>query len=112
MPATLLLGLAMGGLLATACKPRELTPEQRGEVIYRTNCASCHGHDPAVPGPIGPAIAGSSGALIEARVLHRAYPPGYHPQRKTHLMLPMPWLAGHIGDLSAYLDARATDSRK
>jgi len=88
-----LLGLAF----ATACgKPRELTAADRGEVIY-----------PNLPGPLGPAIAGSSRALIEARVLHGTYPPGYHPQRHSHTMRALPWLDGHIDDLTAYLAAAA-----
>jgi mono/diheme cytochrome c family protein len=99
-----LLGLAF----ATACgKPRELTAADRGEVIYRTNCISCHNSDPNLPGPLGPAIAGSSRALIEARVLHGTYPPGYHPQRHSHTMRALPWLDGHIDDLTAYLAAAA-----
>ncbi len=94
-------------LLGEGCRtsPHILTPMQRGEVLYRTNCASCHGGDPNRPGALGPAIAGSPRALVEARVLHRSYPAGYHPKRQTHLMQPMPWMAAHIDDLTAYLDA-------
>jgi mono/diheme cytochrome c family protein len=91
--------------LAAGCGPRKLTPVQRGEVLYRKNCISCHNRDPKLPGPLGPSIAGSSRALIEARVLHQSYPPGYKPQRSTHLMRSLPWLAGHIDDLTAYLAA-------
>jgi mono/diheme cytochrome c family protein len=100
----------LGGLLMASCRtgPNHLTPAQRGEVVYRTNCASCHGPDPKRPGSLGPAIAGSPRALIEARVLRRAYPSGYLPKRRTHLMQAMPWMAGHINDLTSYL-AVATD---
>ncbi|MBV8362105.1 MAG: cytochrome c [Deltaproteobacteria bacterium] len=103
--------MTMLGSISDGCRtsPRTLTPVQRGEVLYRTNCASCHGRDPNRPGALGPAIAGSSRALIEARVLHRAYPAGYQPKRQTHLMQPMPWMAAHIDDLAAYLGASATD---
>jgi mono/diheme cytochrome c family protein len=91
---------------AVGCNsPRTLTPAQRGEVVYRTNCASCHSRDPNLPGPLGPPIAGSSRALVEARVIHGTYPPGYTPKRGTHEMRALPWLNGHIGDLTAYLDA-------
>ncbi len=95
-----LLGLAM----ASACgKPRELSAADRGAVIYRTNCISCHNADPNLPGPIGPAIADAPRALLDARVLHGTYPPGYTPLRKTHTMRALPWLDGHVDDLAAYL---------
>jgi mono/diheme cytochrome c family protein len=87
--------------------PRTLTPVQRGEVLYRTNCASCHNRDPNLPGPLGPPIAGSPFALVQARVLHGAYPPGYTPKRSTHEMRPLPWLKGQVGDITAYLQAAA-----
>lgn len=107
--ATSLLGALAGCATAAAIlgcgPPRTLTAVQRGEVVYRTNCASCHNRNPNLPGALGPAIAGSPRALIEARVMHAAYPPGYHPQRVTHLMRPLPWLEPHIGDLTAYLDS-------
>jgi mono/diheme cytochrome c family protein len=88
-----------------------LTPAQRGEVVYRTNCASCHNRDPNLPGPLGPPIADSPFALVQARVLHAAYPPGYKPKRGTHEMRPLPWLDGHVGDITAYLKAAAQDHR-
>jgi mono/diheme cytochrome c family protein len=72
-------------------------------MAYMVNCASCHAADPRRDGPLGPAIAGSSRALIEARVQHQSYPPGYHPKRSTHLMRAMPWVAPQIDDLTAYL---------
>jgi mono/diheme cytochrome c family protein len=98
--------VVLGVALAAACgKPRELTAVDRGEVIYRTNCISCHNANPNVEGALGPAIAGAPRALIEARVLHGNYPPGYHPQRKSHTMRALPWLDGHVDDLTAYLAA-------
>ncbi|HVC43232.1 MAG TPA: hypothetical protein VND20_00325 [Candidatus Binataceae bacterium] len=100
------IAIALCGIAIAACgKPRELTAVERGEVVYRTNCISCHNRDPSVPGPLGPAIAGAPRALIEARVLHAAYPPGYIPRRHSHTMRALPWLDGHIGELTAYLDA-------
>jgi mono/diheme cytochrome c family protein len=109
--AVLAVALAMLGSISGGCRTslRTLTPVQRGEVLYRINCASCHGRDPNRPGALGPAIAGSPRALIEARVLHRSYPAGYQPKRHTHLMQPMPWMAAHIDDLAAYLGAVSTD---
>jgi mono/diheme cytochrome c family protein len=97
----------LGVAIASACgkPPHELSAADRGEVIYRTNCTSCHNADPNLPGPLGPAIADSPRALLDARVLHGTYPAGYHPQRKTHTMRALPWLDGHVDDLAAYLAA-------
>jgi mono/diheme cytochrome c family protein len=108
---SLIIAALVGVAFAAACgKPRTLTAADRGEVIYRTNCTSCHNRDPNLPGPLGPAIAGAPRSLIEARVLHGTYPPGYHPQRKSHTMRALPWLDGHIDDLSAYLTAVSHNS--
>jgi len=52
---------------------------------------------------VGPDVAGSSRELLEARVLHLSYPPGYKPKRATHVMTAMPQLAPKIDDLAAYL---------
>jgi mono/diheme cytochrome c family protein len=103
--------LTTGSMLGAGCRTsmRTVTPAQRGEVVYRTNCISCHGPDPNQAGALGPAIAGSPRDLIEARVLHRSYPAGYQPKRHTHLMQPMPWMAPHIDDLTAYLAAASKD---
>jgi mono/diheme cytochrome c family protein len=98
----------LGAAVASACaKPRELSAADRGEVVYRTNCISCHDRDPNLPGPIGPAIADASRSLLDARVLHGTYPPGYTPRLKTHTMRALPWLDGHVDDLAAYLAAVA-----
>lgn len=70
-----------------------------------TNCVVCHNPNPNLPGTQGPPIAGSSEALLEARVLNLSYPPGYVPQRKTHAMRAFPMLKNHIGDLTAFLAA-------
>ena len=93
-------------LIGGACTKTPAGPESKaaeGRKAYVINCASCHNMNPALDGSIGPAIAGSSRALIEARVLHQAYPPGYTPRRTTHLMRAMPWLAPTIDDLMAFL---------
>jgi cytochrome c553 len=96
-----------GALIISGCSRRPLSPAQRGEVVYRTDCISCHNRDPNQPGSLGPAVAGASRALLQARLLHQSYPPGYKPERKSHLMRAMPWLEPHIDDLTAYLDAMA-----
>jgi mono/diheme cytochrome c family protein len=94
------------GVVAAGCQgTHRMTAAERGAVIYRTNCSACHNENPNLPGPVGPAIAGSPKELIEARVLHGAYPIGYDPKRRTHIMKPLPWLGPHIDDLTAYLAA-------
>jgi mono/diheme cytochrome c family protein len=93
------------------CNPHRLTPVQRGEVVYRTNCASCHNRDPSLAGWMGPPIAGSSRALIEDRVLHLSYPPGYIPKSPGHKMRALPWLSDNIDDLTAYLNEAARQHR-
>ena len=39
----------------------------KGKQAYMTVCIACHGPDPKIDGPIGPAIAGASKELLEAR---------------------------------------------
>ena len=78
-----------------------LSPEaERGRQVYLAHCTSCHSSDPAQNGPLGPAVKGSSRALLEARLLRGAYPPGYTP---SAVMQPMPHLAGSLDDLGAFL---------
>jgi mono/diheme cytochrome c family protein len=80
---------------------------ERGKRIYLANCVACHHSDPARNGPIGPAIQGSSRALIEARVITGTYPPGYTPKRQTKAMPPMPYLKSAVPDLAAFLNGSA-----
>ncbi len=54
-------------------------------------------------GSIGPAIAGSSKELLEARVLSTSYPPNYKPKRPTKVMPQFPFLKEEIPYLAAYL---------
>ena len=76
---------------------------RRGAHIYRVNCIACHHRDPSQVGGLGPAVAGSSYELLEARVLHATYPPGYTPKRDTRLMVPQTHLEPEIPALTAYL---------
>lgn len=76
---------------------------ERGRRVYQSNCIACHAPDPSVSGALGPDIAGSSRALIEARVLRAEYPPGYKPKRDTKIMIALPHLANDIDALYAYL---------
>jgi mono/diheme cytochrome c family protein len=102
-------GVVLCGLaavaLGAACNSKPPDPVERGRMVYITNCVVCHNPNPNLPGSQGPPIAGSSEALLEARVLHLTYPPGYTPQRKTHAMRTFPQLKNHIGDLQAFLAA-------
>jgi mono/diheme cytochrome c family protein len=76
---------------------------EHGRKVFMANCIACHNPDPRQPGAVGPAIAGSSEALVSAKVLRNEYPPGYTPQRTTHAMIPLPHLEPEIPALAAYL---------
>ena len=75
--------------------------------MYAVNCTTCHALDPAEAGPVGPAVAGASLALLEAKVLRNEYPPGYVPLRDTKAMIPLAHLAPELPALAAYLSAAA-----
>jgi len=113
--------LAAGGLLLASCGPDDKPPATgssgggaappaaaggdvaKGKQVWLAQCAVCHGGDPAKDGPVGPAVKGSPQALIEARVVHASYPPGYRSKRDTKVMPARPDLAASIPDLTAYL---------
>lgn len=99
-------------LLAGACTSKPLTPAGRGRQVYMTNCVVCHNPDPNLPGSQGPPIAGSSRELVQARLLHLSYPPGYKPKRATHAMRALPQLAGKVDDLTAFLAEAAKNHSK
>jgi mono/diheme cytochrome c family protein len=103
LTVTMLAGLAL--VIASSCQGKKVTPVERGRVIYMSNCVVCHNRDPNLPGSQGPPIAGSSFELVQDRVLHLAYPPGYTPKRKTHAMRAIPTLAPEIGNIVAFLQA-------
>lgn len=105
MRRLLLATLATLATLALAgCEQAQLSPgAARGRQVYLSQCVSCHGPDPAQPGPIGPAVRGASKALLEAKVVRGAYPAGYTPKRPTAVMLPLPALAADIPALADYL---------
>jgi len=105
-PLLLCLALAASGCSREAGEPavpnRPGDPE-RGRLLYLANCTACHNTDPTKPGPVGPEVAGASLALVEARVLHAGYPPGYTPKRSSNVMPPLPHLAPAVPDIAAYL---------
>lgn len=84
----------------------------RGEQLYRANCYSCHGVDPAHDGTLGPAIQGPSKALVTIRLQKggRHYPPGYKPKRETAVMPPQAHLVPQVEDLLAYTQHRKNSS--
>ena len=79
----------------------------RGRSVYRGNCIACHNIDPSKDGGVGPALAGSSLELLQAKVLRNEYPPGYTPKRSSGNMIPLPHLEGELPALAAYLAASA-----
>ena len=97
--------LAVFACLGTACsRSADLSPlAQQGQRVYQNVCIACHNGDPTQDGSAGPAIAGSSRELIEARVLHGAYPPGYTPKRQSNAMPRFEYLSDQIDALAAYL---------
>ena len=77
---------------------------KRGEQVFQTNCTACHARDPGRDGPVGPAVAGASLELLEAKVLRNQYPPGYTPKRDTNAMIPLAHLEPELPALAAYLE--------
>ncbi len=77
---------------------------QQGERVYQNVCITCHHGDPTQDGALGPAIAGSSAELLDARVIRGVYPPGYTPKRPGDGVMPrFEYLAEQIPALAAYL---------
>jgi len=93
---------------APATEPAQASPADlaaRGRTVYMANCIACHSQDPTMDGALGPAIAGSSRELIEARVMRAEYPPGYTPKRDSRVMIALPHLGGELDALAAYLQS-------
>lgn len=76
---------------------------EKGKTVYNTFCIACHNPDPALAGPIGPEIKGSSRELLEARVMRGQYPDDYTPKRETKIMPPMTNLVNDIDHLTEFL---------
>ncbi|MGH2670367.1 MAG: c-type cytochrome [bacterium] len=104
-------GLALAAVLtvataSAACSDSATTSDpkaERGRQIYLAQCIACHNPDPALAGPLGPPVKGSSRELLEAKVLKGTYLPGYTPKRPTTLMPPQPALEPEIPNLAAFL---------
>jgi mono/diheme cytochrome c family protein len=103
-------GLALIAIVAMACGGESEDSGDpaaaRGEKIYRNICVVCHNPNPNQPGPLGPAIAGSSRELLEARLLRGEYPAGYTPQRNTQQMPRFEFLEPNLDDIVAFLASR------
>lgn len=81
----------------------ELAAKGRG--VYMANCIACHNLDATQDGALGPAVAGASLELLEARVIRGEYPEGYTPKRDTRVMVPIRHLERNLVELAAYLDS-------
>ncbi len=101
-----LMAAALWAAAAWGCSSEDasLSPlAQEGRRIYGNVCVACHNGDPTRDGALGPAIAGSSRELLEARLLRGEYPPGYTPKRSSASMPRFEHLADKLDALAAYL---------
>jgi mono/diheme cytochrome c family protein len=105
--AVLLVVLTLLGCSDEAALDPQAELLARGEKIYLGNCIACHAKNPSEPGPVGPPVAGSSLALIEAKVLRNEYPPGYTPKRDSQAMVPLVHLEPELPALAAFLGGGA-----
>src|SRR5712692_5354111 len=93
--------LAVAALLGACSEPSSPggPNAERGHQLYLSQCIACHNPDPAVAGPLGPPIKGSTRELLESKVLKGTYPRGYTPKRPTTLMPVQPALEPELGNL-------------
>ena len=101
------LGPALIAIAAVACAGESDdsgdSAAVQGEKIYRNVCVVCHDPDPNEAGPLGPAIAGASRELLEAKLLRGEYPAGYTPKRETQQMPRFEFLEPDLDDIVAFL---------
>jgi mono/diheme cytochrome c family protein len=110
--AAFVVGALMTGLALTGCQkdrppadPAQVLVD-KGRRLYTLRCASCHNPgNPAVDGALGPAVAGSSRELLDARLNHRTYPDGYTPKRTTNVMQRLPHTPEELDAMHAFLNA-------
>ena len=100
----------LAGLFAFGCDgsgdPQNALAK-RGRTVFETNCTACHAREPDRDGPVGPAIAGSSLELLQAKVVRNEYPAGYVPKRNTKSMPPLVHLESELPAIHAYLQESA-----
>lgn len=83
---------------------RVMTPlEKQGQLVYVTNCLSCHNSDPTKPGSLGPDIAGTSIEILTIKIKGLPFPSTYVPKRTTHMMPALPFVEKDIPAIHAYL---------
>lgn len=75
----------------------------RGRHYYHNVCIACHNGDPTRDGTLGPALAGVSLDVIEAKVMRGEYPEGYTPRRNTSTMPAFAYLEPELPGIAAYL---------
>ena len=99
-------------ILLAACPSCSKPPDylsangKRGFKAYGRHCTVCHDADPFQDVIKGPAISGSSEALLRARVVSTGdpgYPKGHKPKRDTKEMYKQPAAVPEIPYLYAYL---------
>ena len=101
--AAAIAGLVLAGCGGTQSDSDLSEAAKRGRTVYMSVCIACHNGDPNEDGTIGPAIAGSSLELLEAKVLRAEYPEGYEPKRVGIVMPRFEYLEEKIPDLAAFL---------
>ena len=101
----LILAAVLFGVSCTKKEDKPVVPAEEGKRLYAVHCTACHAPDPKKDGAVGPAIWGSSLELLERRLVHGDYPPGYTPKRNTKVMVILPMLKDQIPNLHAYLNA-------
>ncbi|TGK03129.1 cytochrome c [Leptospira langatensis] len=86
------------------CKPeKQLSPQaEEGKSIYMANCIACHNVNPKIDGAVGPSVANSSFALLEAR-MKGEYPPGYTPKRPSAAMTRFNFNESQLKSLEEFL---------
>jgi len=102
-------GRSAGGLALEGKSEAEVTLIKRGKTVYAAQCTACHNANPKAPGALGPAVSESSLELLQARILHGNFPPGYTPktpQGRSQIQMPvMPFLEQDLPALYAYLNS-------
>jgi len=94
-----------GAASSSEAAPSPEALAEKGKTLFQTNCTACHNPDPTKDGSLGPAIAGSSLELVQARLSEAGYPAGYKPKRDTHVMPKLPFLLKDAPALVAYLNS-------
>mgnify|MGYP001161493039 FL=1 len=76
---------------------------EKGEIVYKTLCISCHHIDPRKDGILAPAIAGSDYELIKSMIMTGRPPKGVKQKWPEAKMAPLPHLKESIPHLHDYI---------